>query len=179
MAYTKQDWKDFPNETTPITAERMNHIEEGIYDTLNEIINIICPIGTYYETSDLNFNPNIVWGGTWELENDGTVLVSKSSVSGSKFNVDLSTVVGEENHTLTVDEMPSHDHSNTMFTMNAIDKNYGFARGGPYADRAVGRADTSQYNILNGVKNIQNTGGSVAHNNVQPSKVVNRWHRTA
>lgn len=35
MAYTKQDWKDFPNETTPITAERMNHIEEGIYENSN------------------------------------------------------------------------------------------------------------------------------------------------
>lgn len=179
MAYIKQDWKDFPNETTPITAERMNHIEDGIYNTLNEIINIMCPVGTYYETSDLNFDPNVMWGGTWELENDGTVLVSKSSVSSSKFNVDLGTVVGEENHTLTVDEMPSHAHNNKMYTMNAIDNNYGFARGGSYTDRAVGRADTSQYNVLNSVKNIQNTGGSVAHNNVQPSKVVNRWHRTA
>lgn len=35
MAYIKQDWKDFPNETTPITAERMNHIEEGIYENSN------------------------------------------------------------------------------------------------------------------------------------------------
>ena len=41
MAYIKQNWKNFPDETTPITAERMNHIEDGIYNTLNEIINII------------------------------------------------------------------------------------------------------------------------------------------
>lgn len=159
-------------EINKVTANNMNEIK-------NAINNLIYPIGTYYETSDLNFNPNIVWGGTWELENDGTVLVSKSSVSGSKFNVGLGTVVGEETHTLTIEEMPSHAHSNAMFTMNEIDNNYGYARGGAYSDRAVGRADTSQYNVLNGVQNIQNTGGSVAHNNVQPSKVVNRWHRTA
>ena len=35
MAYTKQDWKNFPDETTPITAERMNHIEDGIYENSN------------------------------------------------------------------------------------------------------------------------------------------------
>lgn len=30
MAYTKQVWKDLPDKTTPFTAERMNHIENGI-----------------------------------------------------------------------------------------------------------------------------------------------------
>ena len=28
-----------------------------------EILNLFYPIGTYYETSDINFNPNEVWGG--------------------------------------------------------------------------------------------------------------------
>lgn len=158
MAYTKQDWKDFPNETTPITAERMNHIEEGIYNTLNEIINIMCPVGTYYETSDLNFDPNVMWGGTWELDEDGTVLVSKSSVSGSKFNVDLGTIVGEETHTLTIDEMPRH------------------------LGHVMGRLTTflpQAGNGIAGTSNPEDIGGGKAHNNVQPSKVVNRWHRTA
>ena len=167
MAYIKQNWKNFPDETTPITAERMNHIEDGIYNTLNEIINIMCPVGTYYETSDLNFNPNIVWGGTWELENDGTVLVSKSSVSGSKFNVDLGTVVGEETHTLTVAEMPSHNHNISYIKSNAT----------PLTEAGV-----SGYNGNNqgtGRTSIDNTGGGKAHNIIQPSKIVNRWHRTA
>ena len=26
------------------------------------------PVGSYYETSDANFNPNTAWGGTWVLE---------------------------------------------------------------------------------------------------------------
>lgn len=30
MAYTKQTWVDLPVETTPISAERLNHIEDGI-----------------------------------------------------------------------------------------------------------------------------------------------------
>lgn len=30
MAYEKQEWKDGEDGGTPITAERLNHIEEGI-----------------------------------------------------------------------------------------------------------------------------------------------------
>ena len=30
MAYIKQDWKDLPDKSTPITATRLNHIEDGI-----------------------------------------------------------------------------------------------------------------------------------------------------
>lgn len=30
-AYEKQFWLDFPDTDTPITADSLNHIEEGIY----------------------------------------------------------------------------------------------------------------------------------------------------
>ena len=30
MAYSKQTWQDLPNTTTPITASRLNHMEDGI-----------------------------------------------------------------------------------------------------------------------------------------------------
>lgn len=32
MAYTKQTWADLPTKTSPFTAARMNHIEDGISD---------------------------------------------------------------------------------------------------------------------------------------------------
>lgn len=32
MTYTKQIWENFPSTTTPITAGRLQHIEDGIYD---------------------------------------------------------------------------------------------------------------------------------------------------
>ena len=31
------------------------------------------PVGSYYETSNLNFNPNIVWGGIWELSSESSI----------------------------------------------------------------------------------------------------------
>jgi hypothetical protein len=35
MAYTKQVWRDLETGGTPITAERLNHIEEGIEENSN------------------------------------------------------------------------------------------------------------------------------------------------
>ena len=32
MAYTKQTWTNLPSKTTPINANRLNHMEQGIYD---------------------------------------------------------------------------------------------------------------------------------------------------
>ena len=32
MAYTKQTWANLPSKTTPINADRLNHMEQGIYD---------------------------------------------------------------------------------------------------------------------------------------------------
>ena len=147
-------------EINKVTAEDMNEIK-------NVINNLIYPIGTYYETSDLNFDPNVTWGGTWELDEDGTVLVSKSSATGSKFNVDLGTVVGEETHTLTVAEMPSHKHSISYIKSNIT----------PLTDAGVSGYNGNNQGI--GSTSVDSTGGGKAHNIIQPSKIVNRWHRTA
>ncbi len=34
-AYEKQEWKDLPDQTTPLSAERLNHMEDGISDAVN------------------------------------------------------------------------------------------------------------------------------------------------
>lgn len=35
---------------------------------IDEIVNVVYPIGSYYETSDAKFDPNKEWLGTWELD---------------------------------------------------------------------------------------------------------------
>ena len=32
MAYSKQTWQNLPAKSTPISAQRLNHMEDGIYD---------------------------------------------------------------------------------------------------------------------------------------------------
>ena len=87
----------------PINAENLNF-------NFTELINILHPVGEYFYTSDANFNPNTAWCGTWALENDGTVLVSKSNESDSAFNINVGKIVGEEKHKLTIEELASHNH---------------------------------------------------------------------
>lgn len=127
--------------------------------TLTTIFNAVYPVGCYYETSDTNFNPNNSFVGTWVLEEDGAALVSKSSTSGSIFNDTVGTTVGEEKHTLTASELPSNVIQTTTTGSNAD----GYIMRGGYTS-------TGTYNI---------GGSGNAHNIVQPSKIVNRWHRTA
>ena len=131
-------------------------------------VDLLYPIGSYYETSNFDFNPNTHFGGTWELEEDGTILVSRNTKTGSKFNVDLGTIVGSEKHTLTIEEMPKHDHSYKLAYGTNSDGNE--STGFAYPKNTAGTFNQG---------NIGLSGDSQPHNNVQPSKVVNRWHRIA
>lgn len=77
MSYVKQDWKNLPNQTTPVNATRMEHIEQGIYDNSVAISNIIesgsNSKGSYVkysdgtmivarETYETTINVNVSWG---------------------------------------------------------------------------------------------------------------------
>lgn len=48
MAYQKQTWNDLPNTTTPVTANRMNHIEDGVANAVVRTGDTV--------TGELNFN---------------------------------------------------------------------------------------------------------------------------
>lgn len=142
--------------------------------SISALLDLFYPVGSYYETSNAHFNPNESWGGTWNLDNDGTVLASQNLETGSLFNKDLGTVVGEEKHLLTIEEMPNHNHSTlywdaTKIGLTTVQKGTGYPR-------CLGVDDA----VISGTNPRTNyTGDNVAHNNVQPSKIVNRWHREA
>ena len=118
------------------------------------------PVGSYYETSDTTFDPNDSWGGIWVEDTDGRVLVAMDAGTFST----VGDTGGEETHTLTVEEMPSHRHEllyqndNTGTTSGHI--------------TAWGKHKTAR-------QSSQKTGGDEAHNNLQPYIVIKRWHRVA
>ena len=150
--------------TTPLSASNLNQLQTNLYDYVDAMINVLYPVGSYYETSDDNFDPNVVWGGTWVLDSQGRVTVSQDT-SDTDFDT-LGETGGEKTHQLTINEMPSHQHS---------------AAGKFVID---GYGGESQANISTGTafrvtSKTAATGGSQAHNNVQPYVVVKRWHRTA
>lgn len=68
------------------------------------------------------------------------------------------TSLGEFSHTLTIDEMPTHAHGNPMGRYNILVPDQG------------GEALFQDYTMNT---ETANSGGSNAHNNVQPSFVMN------
>ena len=153
----------------PLNAENLNF-------NFTEVINMIRPVGSYYETSDKEFNPNNFWPGTWILDNDGTVLVSKSNVSSSKFNVNVGTIVGTETHKLTTQELPNYQLKGLQWsngypiTLDGGTTGNGYKFNYNYNEYNPGQTEGIQ---------MPSGGQDKPHNNIQPSKIVYRWHRTA
>ena len=195
-----------PNQSTVVNSETESSLNVYSCDFINDLLDqmkreafdFAHPVGSYYETSDSTWTPQAAgWYGTWVADNDGSALVSYKS-SGA-FNKATGTVVGGEsqsytpagtntggsvgNHTLTVAEMPSHNHN--------IDRAYGtsLTLGGDIRWSCTSDAYGA------GRVNTQNKGDGGAHNHgftqptftgtaatlstIQTSKVVYRWHRTA
>jgi hypothetical protein len=74
--------------------------------SVKQLIDIIYPVGSYYETTNANFNPNTAWAGTtWQRITDGRVLIA----GGGDYTVGNN--YGEKTHKITIAEMPAHNHS--------------------------------------------------------------------
>lgn len=52
MTYEKQIWKDLPDETTPITADRLNYLENGIFENATQLTKILEALGLNNDTYD-------------------------------------------------------------------------------------------------------------------------------
>ena len=134
---------------------------------IDELIDKIYPIGSYYETSDGNFNPNTSWGGTWNQDSRGLVTVGAYDEGNvrpdnDRLYITQGEVYGEVEHTLTVDEIPSHTHGGFPewnIPNGQIEGIYGYKSDG---------SNSHSYG---------STGGDQPHNNIQPSIGVFRWHR--
>lgn len=159
MAYTKQEWKDLPDKTTPFTAKRMNHLEQGISDLYDAIF----PVGQIVIKGDNEDYSNWL-GFTWERTALGKVLVGIDS-SDTDFNT-IGKTGGEKAHTLSVSEMPSHQHELSIvgggnLTVSAVN----------WEVTSTGRRYAKDM--------ISATGGGQPHNIVQPYQVVAYWKRIA
>jgi len=132
--------------------------------TARLFVDIFYPVGTYYETSDSNFNPNIMWGGTWVEDTDGRMLIAQNDAT---FNT-VGKVGGEEKHTLTINEMPKHQHKMSLANYSSTDNVSGVVWSATASKKYAYSQDM-----------IEPVGDNQAHNNMPPYVVVKRWHRTA
>lgn len=143
-------------------------LDDTVTDAVAAALEAMMPVG-FVVTLGVSTNPATLYGfGTWSRI-QGRVVVG---VSDSDSDFDLNDTGGEKTHTLTIDEMPSHNHSNTNSSGGQV-----LARG----SNGTGSGDlaTSGGRSINSAGTGSSTGGGEAHNNLQPyiSKYV--WERTA
>jgi len=124
------------------------------------------PVGSVYISLE-STSPAQLFGGTWEQIKDQFLLAS-----GELY--DAGSTGGEAEHTLTIDEMPSHAHSRIKsheydrLVMMAKAQNKYHAAG-----NGTGNGDW-EWN-----RGVPPEGGSQPHNNMPPYLAVNIWKRIA
>lgn len=122
MAYVKQEWKNLPNQTTPVNATRMNHIEDGIVknDVFKNMLYMNYSRGTSTTIKGVTFTINddgsisasgtgtrlgFLWliydNNSLKLDDDKTYTWSLTTVSGTF--VDVARIVSKENSSNLLD----------------------------------------------------------------------------
>lgn len=152
---------------TPVNADNMNHIEQGIYDCyaeidakINAMLQALYPIGSLY-ISTSNTNPLENLFGTWELVSAGRVL------QGADSNHAAGTTIAAG--------LPNHQHWTTLDSgwgespFNYVSLKWDNGDRIKYTGQRVYTAWASESNSIYG-----------ASSTVQPpAYVVNIWRRTA
>lgn len=157
-------------------AITFDKIAQGVLDK-------IYPIGSIYSNADDNTDPSTLLGfGTWSPFGAGEVMVGIDStdpdfdIVGSGTNTNGTT--GAKTHTLSINEMPAHDHvpdRNTYNTNNILLRRAGDGRNTPNgSDTTVGEIQIAGSGAY-GLPEIE--GNDDAHNNLQPYTVVYMWKR--
>lgn len=147
----------------------------------------IYPVGSIYMSTS-STNPKDFIGGTWEAWGQGRVPVGVNP-SDPDFK-DAGKTGGEKKHRLDQAEMPEHTHRYCIYGREDVANAYALhvptERGVWSHNVAKG---TDEYSLQpetrvdpganSGYFNILATGGSIAHNNLQPYITCYMWKRTA
>lgn len=121
------------------------------------LLKMVFPVGSTYitQTAINPANEGILGFGTWERLK-GRVCVGLDE-NDTAFNK-IGQTGGEKEHTLTIKEIPSHNHS-------LSETYYGLVSGGGSQEFGSGASRSSKITM-------NNTGGNQPHNNLQPYQVV-------
>ena len=127
---------------------------EGIAVNRKILADIMYPVGSVY-ISTVSTSPATLFGGSWTQITDRFLYAVPSSSAAKELG-------GENSHTLTVNEMPAHNHNVLASSIGGSDETV--VRG---TYKALGRGLT------------QNAGGGQPHNNMPQYFTCYAWYRTA
>lgn len=118
MALNLVTFEDKQNLNTKPEIARINKVtDDDINQLKNAINNLIYPIGSIIYNADSSFDPNTVYGGTWEK------IKGKMIIGYDENDDDFSTLKatgGSKTHTQTVDELASHTHHLTAGAVSQV-----------------------------------------------------------
>lgn len=141
------------SRSNALTVDWNGKVQCGDYSgNFKSIFDIFYPVGSYYETSDTTFDPNVAWGGTWSLETPG------------KFHVSAGT---------------GYTAGSTGGSADAIVPYHTHTTKSEYVYYGSGSSTGSILLYGTGTATLGYTGSSVTGANMPPYIAVNRWHRTA
>lgn len=165
MAYERVNWENLPSKNTPVNATNLNKLNDVYTKTetdtklnkkvnTSDLIDLIYPVGSIYMSAN-NVSPASFLGGTWQQIKDKFLLSA-----GDTYNA--GDEGGEATHTLTINELPKHDH--TIY----IDEP---GTGGKWGPTGTVQQSTSRFTSTG------NAGGNQPHNNMPPYLAVYMWKR--
>lgn len=153
-----------PGEGSPLAADNFVAVYDGI-----SLLDLFYPIGTYYETSDTSFDPNVSWGGVWVEDTAGRMTVAQKT-SDSSFDV-VGETGGSKTHQHRLPILVNHASNWECFSWN-WNPNYG--------TETVTSPNTNNFSHTATASPF--TGQQLKSetiSNMSPYIVVKRWHRTA
>lgn len=133
----------------------------------NIVLENYCPhrIGDIYITTNKT-NPSEIWPNTeWEPIEGETLAGYKQ---GDENFGDLGASIGEVEHTLTIDEMPEHNHAQYVTAKASVSTGVRVDYNEDSPSAAYEQGIDTGY-----------AGNGQPHNNIQPTRIVMIWIRTA
>ena len=142
-----------------------NKCKHEVYtkDEITALLLNIKPIGSI-EINTTGINPSEYIGGEWEAWGSGRVPVGVDATQ-EEFNT-VEKTGGEKEHTLTVSEMPSHEHE-IAYDQGSGGGTEWLSSGG----NSGGAFWSSDF--------CKSRGGNAPHNNLQPYITCYMWKRIA
>lgn len=158
---TTQTWENTSASTSPSI-------------NMDEILDKMYPVGAIYLSVN-DTSPASIYGGTWEQIEDVFLLGAGSAYAAG-------TTGGEATHTLTIPEMPMHNHIVDAHS-HAIGLDNDTTRGtygwSLHMNANGTTVSGAQLTLVSGTASpgTNARGGGLAHNNMPPYLVVYMWKR--
>lgn len=160
--YGAKDVNEERSTINQIISAINNIINDVISEKIEDAFDAKLPVGRVIITMSTT-NPGTYLPGTWTRIAKGRTLVGVDE-SQTEFST-VRKAAGQKEVTLTVNQIPSHNHASRVFPGDVSANLAGgaeFNDGGVHSTMATG-----------------NTGGGQSHNNLQPYYTVYFWERTA